>query len=118
MTMIAVEESTEAGIIVVAPGKRLTSQNAGEFMQIIRAIPATFAPMVIVKMSDTTFVDSAGVGALVQAMKHLTKVSGRFALAELRPEIHRAFQLMNLQQVFDMYETEALARASLTARRT
>ena len=117
MTMIAVENVTDAGVVIEL-GKRLTSQNTNEFMQIIRTVPVAFAPTVIVKMGETTLVDSAGVGALVQALKHLTKVNGRFALAELRPEIHRAFQLMNLQQVFDIYETEALARASLTSRRT
>jgi anti-sigma B factor antagonist len=115
--MIAVDEIADAGITIIEPGKRLTSENANEFLRIVQTAPTTFAPAVIVKLGQTTLIDSAGVGALVKALKHVKEVSGRFVLAELRPEIHRAFQLMNLNQVFDIYETEALARASLTARR-
>lgn len=74
-------------------------------------------PMIIVNMVQTAVVDSSGVGALVSAMKYLRAVNGGFVLAELRPEILRSFRLMNLHQVFDIYETEMLARQQLKERR-
>jgi anti-sigma B factor antagonist len=115
--MISVRELAESGVTVIEPGPRLTLENAHELLKVVQTIPATIAPSIIVNMEQTSIVDSSGVGALVTAMRHLRKVNGGFALVGLRPEILRSFRLMNLHQVFDIYETETLARQQLSERR-
>jgi anti-sigma B factor antagonist len=115
--MISVVEIADAGITLVEPDERLTLENAHELLHVVKTASASLAPTVIVNMERTAIVDSSGVGALVKAMKLVQGVSGKFALAGLRPELHRTFQLMNLHQVFDIYETETLARASLIGKR-
>ena len=115
--MISVRELADVGIVVIEPGVRLTLSNAHEFVRIVQTVPVGFGPSVIVNLEQTVAVDSAGVGALVNARNHIKKVSGSFALAGLRPEIQRTFQLMNLYQVFDIYEDEVLARKHMIARK-
>jgi anti-anti-sigma factor len=68
-------------------------------------------------MAATSVLDSSGVGMLVNARKHIQALNGDLALAALRPEVYRMLQLMNLHQLFDIFETEALAEKHLAARK-
>jgi anti-sigma B factor antagonist len=115
--MIAVREGADSGATIIVPQAKLTLANAQEFLKAVHAIPTAMAPNVIVDLEQTHFVDSSGVGALVNAMKHIQAMNGTFALVGLRPAILRSFRLMNLHQVFDIYETEALARQLIRERR-
>jgi anti-sigma B factor antagonist len=114
--MIAVREVVESGIVVVEPGPRLTLENAGEVLKIVKGVMPTVRPTIIINMAATTVLDSSGVGMLVNARKHIQALNGDFALAELRPEVHRMLQLMNLHQLFDIFETVPLAEKHFAAR--
>lgn len=114
---MSVVEIADAGITIIDPGSHLTLGNASELTRIVHGIPSTFAPAVIVDLTQTMMVDSTGIGALVTSMKHIKAVNGTFALAGLRPDIQRTFHLMNLYQVVDVFDTLALARKQITARR-
>lgn len=116
--MISVRELVDTGVIIIEPGQRLTLETAQELSKAVQSVPTSIAPAIIVNMEQTTVVDSSGVGALVNAMKHIKKSNGSFVLVGLRPEIQRSFRLMNLHQVFDMYETESLAQQHMKDRRS
>lgn len=115
--MISVVEIADAGITIIDPGSHLTLENASELTRIVHGVPSTFSPAVIIDLTQTSMVDSTGIGSLVTSMKHIKAVSGSFALAGLRPEIQRTFHLMNLYQVFDVFDTQALARKQITVRK-
>ncbi len=115
--MISIRELADKGLTVIDPGPRLTLENAHEFLELVQALPAAIGPILIVNMRDIKTVDSSGVGALVNARKHMDTVNGFFALVALRPEIGRMFKLMNLHNVFEMYESEELAYKDIIARR-
>jgi anti-anti-sigma factor len=114
--MIVMRDLGEIGATVIEPGPQLKLDNAQDFLKAVRTIPAVISPCVIVNMEKTSFVDSSGIGALVNALKHVRGLNGQFVLAGLRPEILRSFHLMNLHQVFDIYESEELARQQLKER--
>ncbi len=116
--MIAVRELAETGITVVEPGQRVTLETVGEFGKALDAAAAVPLPMIIVNMERTKIVDSSGVGALVHSMKQIKQAGGRFVLSSLQHDVRRAFHLMNLYQVFEIFETEELARKHLLAGRT
>jgi anti-sigma B factor antagonist len=115
--MIAVHEVVESGVVVIEPGSRLTLENAGELLKIVQGVAPAIRPSVVVNMATTTVLDSSGVGTLVNARKHVQALNGHFALAELKPEVYRMLQLMNLHQLFDIFETEALAEKHCAARK-
>lgn len=115
--MIAVREVVESGVVVIETGPRLTLENAGELLKIVHGVAPTIRPVVIVNMAATTVLDSSGVGMLVNARKHIHALNGSFALAELRPEVYRMVQLMNLHPLFDIFETQALAEKHFAARK-
>jgi anti-sigma B factor antagonist len=114
--MIAIRELVDSGCTIVEPGMRLTLENSSELLNIVQSISTGIAPALIVNLEQTEVIDSSGVGALVNSLKHIQKRNGTFVLAGLRPEILHMFQLMNLHQVFDIFETEDLAQKQLTSR--
>lgn len=113
---MTVRENAELGVTVIEPGAKLTAENAQELLKAVQAVPYRYSRNVIVNLEQTAMVDSSGIGMLVQAMKLLRSVNGAFALAGLRPELMRSFHLMNLHQVFDIYDTEDLARQHMKRR--
>jgi anti-anti-sigma factor len=114
--MISIRELADAGVTVIEPGPRLTLENAQEFVKLVYALPSKIAPSIIVNLEGTMVVDSSGVGALVNVLKYVHAVKGKFALVGLRPDIQRSFRLMNLHQVFDIHESETLARQQMSGR--
>lgn len=116
--MITVRELADTGITIVEAGQRVTLETVRDFAKALEAAAAVPLPMIIVNMERTTMVDSSGVGALVLSLKQIKKAGGRFVLAALQPAVRRAFHLMNLYQVFEIFETEELARKHLLAGRT
>lgn len=115
--MIAVREVIESGIFVIEPGPRLTLENAKELLNIVQGVAPSVRPRIIVNMKATAILDSSGVGMLVSAQKHIRELNGTLALAELRPEILRMLQLMNLHQLFDIFDTQELAERHCTSSR-
>ena len=115
--MVSVRELADAGCTVVEPDTRLTLENSAELLNTIQAMSAPVSPSLVINLSQTRVIDSSGVGALVNSLKHIQKKNGSLVLTGLRPEILHMFQLMNLHQVFDIVETEALAVKQLTTGR-
>ncbi|MBN2670806.1 MAG: STAS domain-containing protein [Deltaproteobacteria bacterium] len=62
-------------------------------------------------LSNVTFVDSSGLGALVAVLKK-ARPEGALCLWGLTPEVKSLFELTQLYKVFDIYELEqdALSR--------
>ena len=62
-------------------------------------------------LSNVSFVDSSGLGALVAVLKNIGP-GGSLRLWGLTPEVKSVFELTQLYKVFDIYELEqdALAR--------
>lgn len=115
--MITIEERAESGILILEPGERLTLEHGEELLTAIQSATREYAPVVVVNLHNTRTVDSTGIGVLVKSLKHLSSVGGRLCLAGLRPEILRTFQLMNLHQVFEIFDTVDLACKRYTIHR-
>jgi anti-sigma B factor antagonist len=67
---------------------------------------------VVVDLADVTFIDSAGLGALVGAHRRMQEGGGRLSIVRPPPLVARAFELTGLDEVFDLCDDrgEALAR--------
>ena len=68
---------------------------------------------VIVDLSDVTFTDSEGLGALVAVFRTATDAGRRFALCSPRSNFTALLRLTRLQRVFEMYPDESSAREAL-----
>lgn len=69
--------------------------------------------LVIVDLSEVTFVDSMTLGVLLGASKRLRAKEGELRLVVSEPNIRRIFEITLLDRVFDLHESTeaALERA-------
>ncbi len=75
-------------------------------------IPAT-NPIVIVDLSEVTFLDSTGIGVLVGALGHIreTHSNGALHLVVTHPHIAKVLEVTGLTAIFPVFSspTEAIA---------
>ena len=66
-------------------------------------------PVLVVNMAQVEFMDSSGLGTLVEALRWSRRNGGQFKLAELAQSVRSIFEISRLDSVFDVYDTEAEA---------
>jgi len=100
--------STETLTIFKADGK-LSIETVNEFLPRIRA---EAAQRVVLDMSGVSFLDSAGVGALVSLFVSRRNQGKEFGLAALAPQANAVVTVAGLQNLLPMYKTleEAIAK--------
>ena len=68
---------------------------------------------VVIDLSDVTYIDSAGLAALIQAMQKVEAYGGKFFLAGLQETVRSIFEISRLDQVFQIFpDTETALAAS------
>lgn len=71
---------------------------------------------IILDLGELTYIDSAGLGAMISAMVSVGRKEGALKLAAARGEIQRVLKSMHLDQVFELFDTVELAEASFSKR--
>jgi anti-sigma B factor antagonist len=87
---------------------KLSLETVNEFIQKLRPEPA---PHLILDMSGITFLDSAGVGALVSLFVNRRNHGKTFALASLAPQSTAVVTVAGLQNLLPIYKTVEEATA-------
>jgi anti-sigma B factor antagonist len=101
-------ESTETQLILRLKGK-LSLETVSSFVTQLRPEPS---PTLVLDMSGVTFLDSAGVGALVQLFVHRKSAAKKFALAALTQQGAAVMQVAGLAKLLPIYQTAAEALAT------
>jgi len=93
----------------------LDASNAGEISeQLTSAVKSANAEMIVVDMKKAESLDSAGLMALVSALRLAQTIGRQFVLCSVSPAIRIIFELTQLDRVFDLREdTSALAIATV-----
>ncbi len=71
--------------------------------------------LLVADLSEVDYTSSAGLGALVAALKEVRRRGGDFRLAAPRPNVHRILDLCGLTSILKHYEATADAVASFSA---
>jgi anti-sigma B factor antagonist len=90
----------------------------GEDAAVRKAIRLAFdngARTVILNMQDVPTIDSSGVAALASGHMTAANRSGQLKLCSMNRKLMDIFTIMRLHVIFDWYETEAAALASVIA---
>jgi anti-sigma B factor antagonist len=86
---------------------------ADELRESLLAVLNQGALALIVDMTATTFCDSAGITALVRAVRRAAALGATLRLAVSAPTVLRVFTLVGIDRLIDIYPDVAAARASL-----
>ena len=66
----------------------------------------------VIDLSDVSYIDSAGLAALIQAMQKVEAYGGKFFLAGLQETVRSIFEISRLDQVFQVFPDVDTALAS------
>ncbi|MHC4103510.1 MAG: STAS domain-containing protein [Planctomycetota bacterium] len=76
-----------------------------EFLELLREKPS----VLIVNMTQVEFMDSSGIGTLVEVLRWSRRNGGQLKLAGLAQGVRNIFEISRLDAVFQIYDTEAEA---------
>jgi anti-sigma B factor antagonist len=66
----------------------------------------------VIDLSDVSYIDSAGLAALIQAMQKVEGYGGKFLLAGLQETVRSIFEISRLDQVFQIFPDADAALAA------
>ena len=102
---------TAGDVVVVAVAGQLVVGNRQEFKQSVLDEVERGARRILVDFSETGYVDSSGLGALVSLNKRLREAGGELRLAALNEDMRTLFELTRLDTLFRLYASRAEALA-------
>ncbi len=101
---IGVNRDAAGGASIVRVSGEVDVQTAPTLADELTAVAsATNAPKVVVDLSAVEFLDSTGLGVLVNARKEIAAADGRLAIVSTSARITKLFTITGLDEVFDVH---------------
>jgi anti-anti-sigma factor len=98
---IAISNGREAGEIRLTLPERFDFSLHREFRQLYEQEPAG-GTRYVVDLRDTQYVDSAGLGMLLQLWEHAGRKADRVRLVNAQPTVRDILQIANFQQLMQV----------------
>ena len=96
------------GIYLLAlRGRLVLGDESRGFRETVEILLSTGATKLVVNLEQVTHVDSAGLGALIEAHRNTKAKGARLKLSNLGPKFKQALELARLLPIFETYPTEA-----------
>jgi anti-sigma B factor antagonist len=113
--MRALEISTERvspATAVVSLRGEVDLYTCPELKQELLRVIADGATLVVVDLTETTFIDSTGLGVLIRGVEHARTEGGQLAVVCSDPNMTKVFEVTGLNRVFPIHSSreEALAQ--------
>jgi len=102
------QQPASNGTLIARPTGKLSLETVSGFLQETRAYSAD---KLILDMSGVSYLDSAGVGALVQLFVHRRNQAKKFAVAALTPQGAAVMQVAGLMKLLPTFATVEAASA-------
>ncbi len=106
-----VEERGDA--VVISPQGDLHRETAEGFQIVTDELLGAGRQYFVVDLGEVSFVDSAGLGALVRLYKRVRIGEGDVRLARVSPNVMQILELTRLNRVFDIFDSPQEAAASI-----
>lgn len=108
-------EVTQSGqVTVVAPKGDLDTASAEKVRRTLRDLLDQGNTKLVVHLGAVDYIDSAGLGELISAMKRARQAGGDVRLCDLHGDVLRIFEMTWLNRAILVYPTREEAVASWT----
>jgi len=102
-------------IVTIAPHSRIDAFNAPKLREALNNLLDNGVQHLILDLSETPFMDSAGMAALVNAYKRGREIGGSIKMVwPQKADVKRILKLTKFDRVFDMVDTVEEGRAQVT----
>jgi anti-sigma B factor antagonist len=105
-------EDAGSGAAVVALTGEVDLYTCPEFKAELLRVIGDGAALVVVDLTETTFIDSTALGVLIRGVERLRRGGGRLAVVCVDPNMTKIFEVTGLDRVFSIHRSreEALAQ--------
>lgn len=110
--MIKTDKQGDVLIARVEGTDKITAVNADDVKAALNNLFGSTGIKVALNLENIDFVDSSGFACFLSAMKSANNNYGDFKIYNINTEVLRLFQLLHLDSVFDICETEEQCLAS------
>lgn len=86
---------------------------APQLQDLLQDVVGGGARQVVVDFAEVAFMDSSGLGVLVDALKRLRDKGGRLCLAAVQEPVRNVLVLSTVDQVMDVYSTVEAAEEDM-----
>lgn len=90
-------------INVIEPLGILDGTQAARFCQEIDQLVTNKVEIIVVDFKNVTFMDSSGLGALVQSLKMTREANVKLLLCSFNDQIKMLFELTGMDRVFEIF---------------
>jgi anti-sigma B factor antagonist len=101
--------TTHGDVTIVEVEGQLTVGNRQDLKQVIHEAADGGARKFLLDCTETGYIDSSGLGALVTISKRVREVGGQIRLAALNDDLRSLFELTKLDTLFAIYPDRAQA---------
>lgn len=112
MIEVVIRNKNAAAIVAIKGDVDLYSSPS--VRKAIIALTEKKMPLILVDLSNVSYMDSSGVATLVEGLQQTGKYKGHFKLFGLGLAVREVFELSRLDKVFEIYANEEAAFSSLT----
>jgi len=114
VTMTIVNREANNVSVLALDGRIVLGEESNRLRETLKSLIAAGKETLVLNMGQVKYIDSAGLGILV-AMHLSAKNKGTaLYLCNLGQKFHEVLQITTLLTVFEVYDTEAAAVASLS----
>ena len=112
MPLEITQRETNGIYLLALEGRLVLGPESIGFRSAIENLLASNATRIVVNLEHVNYVDSAGLGALIEAHRQTKAKGGHLKLSNLGPNFRRALDLARLLPIFDTSSTETAAVSS------
>ena len=108
---ISTEQVAPAAAVIGLKGE-VDLYTCPELKEELLSVIADGATLVVVDLTETTFIDSTGLGVLIRGVERARTEGGQLAVVCVDPNMTKVFEVTGLNRVFPIYPSreEALAQ--------
>jgi len=107
-----IETEGKGNCDIVRLDGQLTMGQEDEFKKALSELAASNSVQLVIDLSKVDFMDSAGLGMLIWALKNFRQRDGDVRVFGLQGMVQGLFEITNMDQSFKTFEDEAEAVAS------
>ncbi len=100
------------GTVILTLSGEIEIYNTGAVQAEVKGLIAAKKVRLVLNMEAVPFIDSTGIGMVLQFQKNLRAGGGGLKLAQISPAVDKVFHLTKLNSVLEIFDSEEDAIAS------
>jgi len=112
MPLEITQRETNGIYLLALKGRLVLGEESSGLLSVIDKLLASGATRMVINLEHVNYVDSAGLGALIEMHRNTKAKGGGLKLCNLGPNLRQALQMARLLPIFETCPSETAAVAS------